>query len=69
MALKRAIRRRGCEGKKIYTDAAQAEFDAGVLSRLKGFPFNTYRCHLGHLHVGHMPKRVQQAMAARRADR
>jgi hypothetical protein len=56
MASKRAQRRHGCRGKKVYADLAQARHDARVLGRREGKTLDAYRCrHCGRVHVGHHP--------------
>ncbi len=66
MASKRHERRKGCERKKRYENEQHALADASAIFRRTGQPINVYRCRAGHIHVGHIPAKVRQAIAARR---
>lgn len=58
MASRRAQRRRGCVGKKAYTDLARAQHDARVLSARQRDTLHAYHCErCGAIHVGHQPGR------------
>jgi len=67
MASKRARRRHACEGKRPYPSQAEAVRSAHSLRSEGVEGIGTYRCPwCRQWHVGHMPRRVLQAMAARR---
>lgn len=69
MASKRAQRRRACEGKHRYDSEGQARAAIAALHARKGYQgrLRAYRCpHCNGYHFGHMPRRVRQAIQARR---
>lgn len=62
MSSRRAIRRRECLGKVRHSSVAAATVAA---HRTRG-RVHAYRCpSCGGYHVGHAPRRMRQAMAAR----
>jgi len=65
VASKRARRRHACLGKRAYASKVEA-MQAAYALRSEGI-VGTYRCRwCGQWHVGHVPRRVLQAIAARR---
>ncbi len=66
MSSKRARRRKECERKKRYESREAAEIDARCLAHKTGHRFNVYTCKWCQgIHVGHLPKRVLQAIRER----
>ena len=68
LSSKRAIKRRGCEGKVRYSSQRAAQAAIGRLRRNTGATgwFTAYRCpRCGMFHFGHAPKGVRMAMEAR----
>lgn len=71
MSSKRAVRRRACKGKVRYGTLPDALAEihrprskVGVFEVL-----NVYRCKFcTGFHVGHMPRKVRRAIAARRGS-
>lgn len=69
MSSKRRIRRNACQGKKQYTDKAEADRACRVLFAKERWPMTVYRCQFcGAWHVGHMPRKNIRAMRERRAE-
>lgn len=67
MASKRGVRRKACTGKIKYTDKTQAHAVAWVHSKQQRTRVGVYMCKFCHTyHVGHPPRGVRQAIAAKR---
>jgi hypothetical protein len=67
MSSKRAKRRKQCERKYPYPSEVAAKRDAFRLRQSTHEWIDAYRCEFcSQWHVGHVPKRVRQAIAARR---
>lgn len=67
MSSKRRLRRRACEQKASYPTLADAMAHKASLRHRKGEHVHAYKCDFGdHWHVGHVPWRVRQAIAAKR---
>ena len=68
MASKRGVKRKQCAGKVPRTQES-AMREATRMRRTKtGQAFDAYLCKVcGNWHVGHRPKKVRQAIAARRS--
>jgi hypothetical protein len=68
MSSKRAQRRRACEGKRGFETIEDAKAAAREYALSFGDSLTPYRCRFcGRFHVGHPPKEVRQAIAARRS--
>lgn len=66
MSSKRRVRRKACGGKQPHPDQASAVRHLISLRRKGEFGLVTYRCPFGsHWHVGHPPRRMRRAMAAK----
>ena len=67
LASKRAIRRRSCEGKRLFSTFAEAERAAAAMQRNAAGALHAYRCDFsgrdgktaGHYHVGHLDDRIE----------
>ena len=67
MASKRAIRRRACTGKRCY-GTIKAALDALRTHARRFGRMTPYRCHFcKQFHLGHPPRKVREAIAARQA--
>ena len=67
MASKRRLRRIACDGKKQYADIHGATVAAGKASDRAETWIHPYKCEFcGCWHIGHPPKRIRQAIQARR---
>lgn len=67
MASKRRQRRKACEGKVRYSSSRAAHNEAMRRGRESGHRLNGYKCAFCNgFHIGHPPKRVRQAIRARR---
>lgn len=60
MASKRRLRRKSCTGKRAFESEAEAKAN----NRFRLRPYKCTFCSLFHL--GHTPKKIRQAVAARR---
>lgn len=66
MTSKRRLRRKSCTGKEQLTEA-EAKRKIYFMAKGGAKYLNAYKCRFcKHYHIGHMPKRVRQAMKARR---
>jgi hypothetical protein len=66
MSSKRRQRRKACEGKHAHLDQATAVTHLISLKHKGDFGLITYKCPFGnHWHVGHPPRKVRQALAAK----
>ena len=66
MSSRRAERRRACESKTAYNTPDAASANVNRLRR-SGERVHVYKCEFGnHFHVGHLPWRMRQAIAAKR---
>jgi hypothetical protein len=65
MASKRHLRQKCCKGKVSYETQIEAKFTVAKLFKVEGKRgLNAYRCRFCHkFHVGHMPRRLQEAVA------
>lgn len=64
-AAERVLRKRRCDGKKVYDSLAAARFDAAYLSRTQRKHVEAYTCvHCGAIHVGHRPYRAKPCSLA-----
>ena len=69
MSSKRRRRRRECGDKHHYADEAEA-LEAARRRAKAGHRVEPYKCQFGpHWHIGHRPRKVRQAMAARRKEK
>ncbi len=71
MSSKRAIRRKACKSKTRYDSEAAARGAIGSLLRGTGCTdfLTVYRCQFcGGFHFGHPPRRIRQAISAKRAQ-
>ncbi len=67
MASKRHLRRKSCEGKMAFNDFFSAARHAVYRAHQSGDYLLAYRCRFCRkFHIGHPPRRVLQAIAARR---
>lgn len=68
MSSKRRRRRRECGEKRHYANLAEAQ-EVALRRRKPGERLRPYKCRFGpHWHIGHTPKKVRQAIAARRKE-
>ena len=66
MASKRHVRRKACEGKVKFTDQEKATKAAYSYLKSYGQYMHTYKCKFcSRWHIGHPPKAVRRALAAR----
>lgn len=66
MSSKRHMRRKACGDKQPHQDQSSAVRHLISLKYKGEFGMVTYKCPFGnHWHVGHPPRRVRQALAAK----
>jgi hypothetical protein len=66
MSSKRRLRRKACGDKEAHVDQAGAVRHLISLKHKGDFGLVTYKCPFAnHWHVGHPPRKVRQALAAK----
>jgi hypothetical protein len=70
MSSKRRVRKNSCEGKVQYATLDDAKLAAIRWNKAKNDSCHPYKCEFGeHYHIGHPPKKVKAAIAARQQER
>ena len=66
MASKRRLRRKSCEGKRVYPQEADAKRMAYLQYQNTGERVFEYKCHFcGQWHIGHLSRKLREAKQRR----